>query len=149
MAKNLDFGLRLVFDLVFYYNFVFLTLIILLRPNQKNMKKAKLYSVFAFLFMLTGLQAQNVIEVSYRITVHNCSVFAEGTEDAPIVFTAHDLTNYEDQSYELGWQGFFVVSEPNMNDSLVMDYCTISYAKVTDGTPEDERNGARLHLNNK
>lgn len=157
------------------------------------MKKVKLYSIFAFLFILTGLQAQNVIEVSgtyygnvtweadtvkivgnvliekddnpsklvvapgsyveaqgyYRITVHNCSVFAEGTEDAPIVFTAHDLTNFDDQSYESGWQGFFVVSEPNMNDSLVMDYCTISYAKVTDGTPEDERNGAGLHLYNK
>lgn len=158
-----------------------------------NMKKVKLYSVFAFLFLMTGLQAQNTIEVSgtyygnvfweadtvkivgnvliekdenpsklivvpgtyveaqgyYRITLHNCSLFAEGTEDAPIVFTAHDLTNFNNQSYESGWQGFFVLSEPNMNDSLVMDYCTISYAKVTDGTPEDERNGAGLHINTK
>lgn len=85
----------------------------------------------------------------YRITVHNCSFFAEGTEEAPIVFTAHDLTNFDDQSYESGWQGFYVVGEANTNDSLVMDYCTISYAKVTNSTPEDERNGAGVYLNNK
>ena len=85
----------------------------------------------------------------YRITVHNCSFFAEGTEDAPIVFTAHDLPDFDNQNHESGWQGFFVVSESNMNDSLVMDYCTISYAKITSSTPENDRNGAGLFLNNK
>ena len=85
----------------------------------------------------------------YRITVHNCSLFAEGTEDAPIVFTARDLTNFNNQGFESGWQGFFITSESNMNDSLVMDYCTISYAKVTNGTPEGDRNGAGLYLNTK
>ena len=81
-----------------------------------------------------------VAQGHYKITVLNGTLVARGTEDAPIVFTAQNPSS--------GWQGLHVLTEGSEKDTLLMEYCTISHAKMTAQIPEDERNGAGLYLSN-
>ncbi len=85
----------------------------------------------------------------YKIAVHNGSFYAQGTEAEPVVFTARDITNFNNPGVDAGWKGLYAVNDAGGQDSVLMEYCTVSYAKLTSSSPDDERMGAGLYVNEK
>ena len=91
-----------------------------------------------------------IAEGYYRITVHNGSLFAQGTDKDLIVFTARDTTGFFDPAAESGWRGIHLLSDQsNAQDSVIMEYCFVRFGKVTAGAPEGERFGAGVEVRNK
>ncbi|OYT10821.1 MAG: hypothetical protein B6I18_07100, partial [Bacteroidetes bacterium 4572_112] len=77
----------------------------------------------------------------YKITV-NGAIQAKGTANSPILFTASDLTNFENLSLdEGGWRGIEYNSPAASNDSSIYTFCNFTYGKAV-GVGDDENGGA-------
>lgn len=85
----------------------------------------------------------------YRITILNGSLFAQGTESEPILFTSNKIKDFDDPDIASGWRGLHVISNTNSNDTVIMEHCTLRYGKVLNSAPEEEWNGAGLKVINK
>lgn len=91
-----------------------------------------------------------IAEGYYRITVHNGSFYALGADKYPITFTARDITDFENADVVSGWRGIHVISDQNNSqDSVVMEYCKLSYGKVLNSASGEEQKGAGLYVTNK
>lgn len=91
-----------------------------------------------------------IAEGYYRITVHNGSFYALGADKYPITFTARDITDFENADVESGWRGIHLISDQsNSQDSVVMEYCKLSYGKVLNSASGEEQKGAGLYVTNK
>lgn len=91
-----------------------------------------------------------IAEGYYRISIHNGSLFAQGTDKDLIVFTARDTTGFYDPAAESGWRGIHLLSDQsNAQDTVVMEHCYVRFGKIVAGAPEGERFGAGVEVRNK
>lgn len=91
-----------------------------------------------------------IAEGYYRISVHNGSFFAIGADKYPVVFTARDTTDFYNPTVETGWRGIHLISDQsNAQDSVVMEFCEVTFGKIVTDAPEGERFGAGVEVRNK
>ncbi len=85
----------------------------------------------------------------YKVFVHNGSFYAQGTETEPIVFSARDITDFNNPNVDSGWKGLYAVNDSGGQDSVLMEHCSVHYAKLTPSSPDNERKGAGLYVDAK
>ena len=91
-----------------------------------------------------------IAEGYYRITVHNGSFYALGADKVPVTFTARDTTDFYNPTVESGWHGIHLLSDQsNAQDTVVMEFCNVSFGKIITGAPVEERYGAGVEVKNK
>ena len=76
-------------------------------------------------------------------------LLAKGTETDSILFTRNDTTGfYIEDALDGGWQGFFINNDGQMNDndSTILKYCIIEYAKAYEAKTKWSQ-GAALYVN--